>query len=138
MPIVHPVSFSSAVAGLYWILRIVERTERNRPDEVGRRRRLRQSSHALEDRRLTCKAPVPVGLDRSKRRTIIVEPGAGGRTAGVVPGRAAMAGNARRLIDEAILGYGIAETNIKTGSIRKIGLRSLQTIIGKHGIPIGG
>src|ERR1700692_3116182 len=132
MPVVRPISFSGATTWGYRILGIVDGTKRNRPDKVRGRRHLRQARHALEDRWLTGKAEVPVRLNRSKRRAIIIETRLGGRTAGVVPCCPAMTGDAGRLRDEAILGNRIAETDVQSGIVREIGLRSLQTIIGKH------
>src|ERR1700756_2006165 len=109
------VSFSDAAGiRLRRVLRIIEGTERDGPDESGRRRYLRQSAHALEDRRLAGEAPVPVGLNRTERRAVVIETAAGGRCTGVVPGGPAVTGQAGGLVDERVLRHRIAETRIET------------------------
>src|SRR6266545_2490521 len=118
-----------------WRDGIVDRAERDGPDEVGGRAGARQAGHALEDRRACAEAPVPCGIERPERREIAVETGIAGRATVAVPAGAPMAGHARGAIDKSLLGHGVADPDVEARVVREVRLRPLETVVHERSVP---
>src|SRR4030081_518537 len=108
-----PILRPDAAARLRRRHRIVDRAERNRPDEIGRCAGAREAGHAFENGRARVEAPIPDGIDRSERRKRPVETGVAGGVSVTVPACAAVTGHAGRAVDEALFGDGVADPDVE-------------------------